>query len=57
MNPQAVWFTVIFVVLLLVAFVFGSSAIFNQLEADQPANPAPTEKYVEPWTQAYPLLP
>jgi hypothetical protein len=57
MNPQAVWFTIIFVVLLLVAFVFGTSAIFRQLKADSPATPAQGITETAPWQAEFPLLP
>lgn len=56
MNPQTVWFTAVFIVLLLVAFIFGTSAIFRQLKADKPATPTQTSETAR-WQTEFPLLP
>jgi len=56
MQSSTVWFTAIFVIALLAAFIFGTSAIFRQLKADKPA-PLQQTTNLTPWLEPYPILP
>jgi F0F1-type ATP synthase assembly protein I len=60
MSGSSLWFTISFIILLLVGFAFGMSSIFKKLQADEPIFSLKEPTQIEaplPWQTDFPLLP